>query len=126
MVVRDQDHVCRNTDPRWAWDDAVSVSVGAASYTLGLNPQGPAILPEDALARGVRFAVRREGLETRYELAIPWAIVGGAKPEAGAAYPCNLMAYDRDSDESHKDVYWGGRLGRPQPGTIRLAPTPNP
>lgn len=126
VVVQDQDHVCRNTDPRWAWDDAVTVVAGKASYTLGLNAAGPAILPEDARDKGVSFAVKREGLEARYDLVIPWATIGGAKPAAGAEYPFNVMVYDRDSDESHKEVYWGGRLGRPQPGTIRLGPPPNP
>ena len=77
------------------------------------------IWPTDAAAKGAQFTVVRQGLETRYELAIPWSEIGD-KPKAGASYPFNLTLGDRDRDESHKVVNWCGARNNPQRGAIRL------
>ena len=120
VTVQDQDHVSHFTDDRFSWDDAVTVSAGRASYTLALTGKGPAILPENAAEKGVRFAVSRQGLETRYELALPWPEIAEKQPEAGADHSFNVTVHDRDRDESHKTVRWCGTLDRAHSGTIRL------
>lgn len=123
VVVKDQDHVSNFTDNRFCWDDSLGVSAGRANISIGLTAKGALILPENAASKGVRYAVVRKDLETIYELIIPWTEIDTKKPEPGSAISFNLTVNDRDCDESHKVVNWGGTLAKPQAGTVRLRTT---
>ncbi|UCG47809.1 MAG: hypothetical protein JSU94_20320 [Phycisphaerales bacterium] len=58
----------------------------------------------------VRAAVNRDGLHTRYEIAMPWSSLSGAKPKPGHTLGIDVAINDKDQDREWKAIGLAGAI----------------
>jgi hypothetical protein len=74
---------------------------GVVEFGLALTPQGPRAfqwIPEQREVEGAHLVVERSEGRVLYEAAIPWASLGGWRPEAGASLGWSFTVNDADAE----------------------------
>jgi hypothetical protein len=62
----------------------------------------------DAGGRSFPMAIKREGRETIYEVALPWKGLSPLTPKAGQAFGFSFIVFDSDRVEDSQAAYWIG------------------
>jgi len=58
----------------------------------------------------VEAAISREGLHTRYEIAIPWSSLSDVKPKSGHTIGIDVAINDRDRESEWKAIGLAGAI----------------